>query len=149
MVKCIRLMLPKKILILLTNKGSNNTIKHERMFAKIMLKFRKKEEKMRIYNKLVRDKIPEIIVEHDKATPITRVLNNEEYLEELNKKLQEEVKEYLEDNNIEEMADILEVLHGILDAKGYTWEELEKVRINKVEKRGAFKKKIFLEKVEE
>lgn len=142
-------MLPKKILILLTNKGSNNTIKHERMFAKIMLKFRKKEEKMRIYNKLVRDKIPEIIVEHDKATPITRVLNNEEYLEELNKKLQEEVKEYLEDNNIEEMADILEVLHGILDAKGYTWEELEKVRINKVEKRGAFKKKIFLEKVEE
>lgn len=106
-------------------------------------------ENMRIYNKLVRDKIPEIIVEHDKATPITRVLNNEEYLEELNKKLQEEVKEYLEDNNIEEMADILEVLHGILDAKGYTWEELEKVRINKVEKRGAFKKKIFLEKVEE
>lgn len=104
---------------------------------------------MRIYNKLVRDKIPEIIVEHDKATPVTRVLSNEEYLEELNKKLQEEVKEYLEDNNIEEMADILEVLHGILDAKGYTWEELEKVRINKVEKRGAFKKKIFLEKVEE
>lgn len=124
-------------------------MKYERMFAEIMLKFRKKEEKMRIYNKLVRDKIPEIIVEHDKATPITRVLNNEEYLEELNKKLQEEVKEYLEDNNIEEMADILEVLHGILDAKGYTWEELEKVRINKVEKRGAFKKKIFLEKVEE
>lgn len=104
---------------------------------------------MRIYNKLVRDKIPDIIVEHDKATPITRVLNNEEYLEELNKKLQEEVKEYIDDNNIEEMADILEVLHGIIDAKGCTWEELEKVRISKVEKRGAFKKKIFLEKVVE
>lgn len=101
---------------------------------------------MKIYNKLVRDKIPEII-NKDNRKPITRVLNNEEYLSELNKKLQEEMKEYLEDNNIEELADIVEVVYGILNAKNVKLEEFENIRKAKVDKRGAFQEKIFLEKV--
>ena len=68
--------------------------------------------------------------------------------EELNKKLQEEVKEYLEDNNVEELADIVEVIYGILNSMDVSIEEFEKVRAEKVIKRGAFKKKIFLEEAE-
>ena len=69
---------------------------------------------MKVYNKLVRDKIPDII-KAEGRTVKTRVLNDEEYRVELNKKLQEEVKEYLDDNNVEELADIVEVIYGILN----------------------------------
>ena len=101
---------------------------------------------MKIYNKLVRDKIPEII-NLDNRKAITRILDNEEYLDELNKKLKEEFAEYFEDNTTEELADIVEVIYGILNAKGVNVEEFEEIRKAKVEKRGAFQDKIFLEKV--
>ena len=101
---------------------------------------------MKTYNKLVRDKIPEIISK-DNRKAITKILNDEEYLNELNKKLKEEVSEYFEDNNVEELADIVEVIYGILNAKNVTVEEFENIRKTKVEKRGAFQEKIFLEKV--
>ena len=101
---------------------------------------------MKIHNKLVRDKIPEII-EKENRRPITKILSKEEYISELNKKLQEEVKEYLEDNNVEELADIVEVIYGILDSKNVSIEDFESIRKNKIEKRGAFKERIFLEKV--
>ena len=100
---------------------------------------------MKEYNKLVRDKIPEII-NNDNRVAVTRILDNEEYLKELNTKLQEEVKEYLEDNNVEELAYIIEVIYGILDSKNVSIEEFEKVRLEKVNKRVAFKQRIFLEK---
>ena len=102
---------------------------------------------MKIYNKLVRDKITDII-EADGRTAKYRILDNHEYREELNKKLQEEIKEYLEDNNVEELADIVEVIYGILNSMDVSIEEFEKVRTEKVRKRGAFKKKIFLEEAE-
>ena len=99
---------------------------------------------MKVYNKLVRDKIPEMIV-NEKRHPVTRVLDNDEYRVELNKKLQEEVKEYIEDNNVEELADIVEVVYGILDSMDISLEEFERVRKAKVDKRGAFKDRIYLE----
>ena len=101
---------------------------------------------MKIYNKLVRDKIPEIINADDRKA-VTRILNEEEYSNELNKKLQEEVNEYLTDDNVEELADIIEVIYGILNAKNIKLEEFENIRKAKVEKRGAFQERIFLEKV--
>ena len=100
---------------------------------------------MKIYNKLVRDNIPEIMVKNG-ADPVTRVLNDEEYLKELNKKLEEEVQEYLTDGNVEELADIEEVLRAILDIKNVSYAEFEEIRKQKVLKRGAFKKRIFLER---
>ena len=100
---------------------------------------------MKIYNKLVRDKINEIMIENG-ANPITRILSDEEYLKELNKKLLEEVKEYLESGNLEELADIEEVILAILNTKEKTKEDLEEIRKNKVLKRGAFNKKLFLER---
>ena len=99
---------------------------------------------MKQYNKLVRDKIPEIMESQGKNFS-TRILNEDEYRIELNRKLQEEVKEYIEDNNVEELADIVEVVYGILDSMGVSVDKFEKVRNEKVEKRGAFKKHIFLE----
>ena len=103
---------------------------------------------MKTYNKLVRDKIPDIILK-DHCLPTTRILNDEEYIQELNKKLMEEVNEYLEAENIEEMVDILEVIRAILDVKGTSYEEIEEKRIKKAKKRGAFKDKVYLEKVME
>lgn len=102
---------------------------------------------MKVYNKLVRDRIPEIIKSEGRNVKI-KILNDEEYRGELNKKLQEEVKEYIEDNNIEELADIVEVIYGILGSMDVSIEEFEKVRKDKTEKRGAFKEKIFLMEAE-
>lgn len=101
---------------------------------------------MASYKKLVRDNIPEVI-KNNGEVPIVRILDNEEYLKELNKKLLEEVNEYLESGSIEELADIEEVIIGILDSKNKSREELENVRQDKVKKRGAFKSRIYLEGV--
>ena len=97
---------------------------------------------MKIYNKLVRDKITDII-EADGRIAKYRILDENEYRRELNKKLQEEVKEYLEDNNVEELADIVKVIYGILNSTDVSIKEFEKIRINKQEKRGAFEKKFI------
>lgn len=102
---------------------------------------------MKIYNKLVRDNIREIMIKNG-AKPITRILNDKEYLEELNKKLLEEVNEYLESGEIEELADIEEVILAILNTKGLTKDNLEEVRFIKSKKRGSFSQRIFLEKEE-
>ena len=104
---------------------------------------------MKTYNKLVRDKIPEIIKSNGAKSVNTKTLNNEEYLESLNKKLVEELNEYLSSGKIEELADLEEVLRAILDAKNTSYQDFEQIRQNKVNKRGAFKDKIFLESVDE
>lgn len=102
---------------------------------------------MKVYNKLVRDKITDII-ESDGRIAKYRILDNNEYRKELNSKLQEEVKEYLDDNNVEELADIVEVVYGILNSMDVTINEFEKIRIKKQEERGAFNKRIYLEEAE-
>lgn len=100
------------------------------------------------HNKLVRDRIPEIIEKSGKKA-ITRTLTQEEYLTELDRKLNEECAEYQADKSLEELADMLEVMHAIAEAKGYSVAELEQVRAEKAEKRGGFTDKIYLERVEE
>jgi len=94
--------------------------------------------------KLVRDKIPQII-QADGKSPIIRTLSDQDYLKELDKKLNEEVAEYHADKSIEEMADVLEVLYAICEARGHSLEELEQVRKEKSDKRGAFKERIYWE----
>ena len=100
------------------------------------------------YNKLVCDRIPEII-ENSGKTAYTHILNNDEYILELDRKLNEECAEYQADKRIEELADMLEVMYAIVDARGYSVSELEKIRKEKAEKRGGFKNRIFLEKVDD
>lgn len=101
---------------------------------------------MKVYNRLVRDNIPNLILK-DHALPTTRTLNDEEYIDELNKKLLNEVNKYLETNNDEEMVDIIEVIRAILEFNNSSFEELEEKRRKKAEKRGTFKERVYLEKV--
>lgn len=97
----------------------------------------------KIYNKLVRDLIPDIIEESGSKCR-TRILSDEEYLKMLDAKLDEELSEYHQDQNIEELADLLELIQAAAIARGYTLEELESARSEKAKKRGGFEKKIFL-----
>ena len=101
-----------------------------------------------VYQKLVRDKIPEIIKASGKICE-TEILSDEEYLELLDRKLDEELAEYRQDKNIEELADLLEVLYAAAKARGYSMEELDRVRVEKKKARGGFDKKILLKSVEE
>ena len=102
---------------------------------------------MKTYNKLVRDKIVDIIEGEGRKVNYI-ILDDKDYRKELNRKLQEEVKEYLEDNNVEELADIVEVIYGILNSMNVSIEDFEKVRMDKKEERGAFEKRIYLEETE-
>ena len=98
------------------------------------------------YNKLVRDKIPQIIEEDNKKCSV-RILDDEEYLHMVDAKLDEELAEYHKDQNIDELADLLEVIYAATKASGYSIEDLERIRKEKDDKRGAFDKKILLETV--
>ncbi len=98
------------------------------------------------YNKLVRDRIPEII-ENDGKTCRIEILTDEEYIKKVDAKLDEELAEYHKDQNIEELADLMEVIYAAAIARGYSVEELEAARQKKVQKRGAFAKKILLKEV--
>lgn len=99
-----------------------------------------------VYNKLVRDKIPEIIKNTGKECDIVIADKKEKY-EFLEAKLKEEVNEYIEDKNLEELADVMEVLFGLADALGFSEEDLIKCRNEKREKRGGFKEGIVLKEV--
>jgi predicted house-cleaning noncanonical NTP pyrophosphatase (MazG superfamily) len=95
---------------------------------------------MVIYNKPIRDKIPEIIKESGKNCNVKK-LDNLEFLIQLEKKLVEELAEYQESKNVEELADVLEVIYRISNLKGF---DLDKARLEKIEKRGKFEKNLFL-----
>ena len=100
------------------------------------------------YNKLVRDKIPEII-ESDGKTCKTELLSDEEYIKMIDAKLDEELAEYHKDQHLEELADLMEVIYAAALARGYSLEDLEMVREKKVQERGGFEKRILLREVVE
>lgn len=100
------------------------------------------------YGKLVRDRIIDIIRANGEK-PIYHTLNDEEYLKELHKKLFEEANEFVEADDPEELADLLEVVYAISKHKNINMEEVEQIRLNKRDKRGGFENKIYLETVEE
>ena len=95
------------------------------------------------YYKLVRDKIPEIIINSGKDCT-TEILSDDEYLKMLDEKLSEELAEYRHSNSMEELADLLEVMAAVVKARGWTWEELESLRAAKKAERGGFDQKILL-----
>ncbi|MBB6625345.1 nucleoside triphosphate pyrophosphohydrolase [Clostridium gasigenes] len=98
---------------------------------------------MKVYNKLVRDKIPAIIEADGKICEV-EIASKEEMTKLLEDKLKEEVNEYLEDKNLEELADVMEVLFGLAYNLGYSEEDLIKKRNDKLEERGGFKDGVVL-----
>lgn len=105
----------------------------------------------RIYNKLVRDKIPNIIEEKGE-TPVVKILDSSEYKKELERKLYEEYVEVIEasgDERIEELADMLEVIRMLAKLEDKNLDDVILAADLKNEKRGAFEERIFLEKVVE
>lgn len=103
----------------------------------------------RVYNKLVRDKIPSII-EGNGERPVTKMLNEKEYKEELERKLYEEYKEVIEasgSERIEELADMIEVIRALANLENKSLNDVISVADEKNNKRGAFNERIFLEKV--
>ncbi|GGE00070.1 nucleoside triphosphate pyrophosphohydrolase [Paenibacillus nasutitermitis] len=107
---------------------------------------------MPTYNKLVRDKIPQIIEANGK-TPHTRILSADEYQSVLRTKLREETEEYFQAANpqdaLEELADMLEVIRALAGAQGASWEQLEAIRVKKAEARGGFEDRVYLIDVNE
>lgn len=101
---------------------------------------------MKTYNKLIRDKIPQVM-DKKSVTYSVRRLNDQEYVEKLNEKLQEELDEYFaagEESQVEELADLVELVYAILENKGVSIDQFEKVRLKKREERGGFKEKLLL-----
>lgn len=106
---------------------------------------------MPTYNKLIRDKIPGIIAMTGKKAN-TATLSDEDYINELRKKTKEELHEYLAADNdpdaLEELADLLELMHALTNVHGSTIEDVEKIREKKAEQRGGFNERVFLIDVE-
>jgi len=100
------------------------------------------------HDKLVRDLIPDKITERG-ANPITHIASDEEYQMRLKAKLLEETQEFLETPTAEELADILEVVYALCDVYGFDRKQLETLRRNKVEEKGAFIRRIVLDEIEE
>ena len=102
-----------------------------------------------VYNKLVRDKIPEAINKKGDRKANYRILNNKEFIEELDKKLFEEAHEFVEEHSVEELADLMEVINTIMKIKNISLENVQKEREIKNYKKGKFEDRIFLIDVEQ
>ena len=102
----------------------------------------------KVYEKLVRDRIPEII-EKSGNTCYTRILAQEEYLKMLDKKLTEELSEYQESKSLEELADLLEVMQAVAKARGADFQQVEEICLRKRQERGGFEKRVLLQRVVE
>lgn len=107
-----------------------------------------KDSNIKLYDKLVRDRIPEVIERRGGSCEV-KVVCGEEKTGRLEEKLQEEVQEYLKDKNLEELADIMEVLFGLAKSLGYSEEQLLGKRLEKREERGGFEEGLVLLKVYE
>ena len=99
-----------------------------------------------VHNKLVRDRIPEII-EASGKTCVVEVMSQDAYIQALDAKLNEELAEYQQSKSLEELADLLEVMGAVVKARGYTWDDLTRIRKEKRAQRGAFDQRILLKEV--
>ncbi len=98
---------------------------------------------MKVYNKIVRDGILDIIQKEGRKYT-SRILSDEEAAKMLALKIKEEADEFIAAPSKEELADLLEVIYSIASKYGWHLDEIEKIRADKSKKRGGFKKNIFL-----
>jgi predicted house-cleaning noncanonical NTP pyrophosphatase (MazG superfamily) len=147
-----RIDLSDAIFVVNKNGYIGEAVKNEIEYAKrknkevIYLENNNMENKIISYRKLVRDNIINIIEKNGKKA-IYEILSDEDFSKELNKKLTEEVDEFIEKNEVEEIADIFEVLYTIIESKRINIKDIEKIMVKKREERGGFKKKLYLKEV--
>lgn len=98
------------------------------------------------YNKLVRDRIPEII-ENSGKIAVTEILDDITYKKLMDAKLVEELKEYQDSDSVEELADLVEAIYAVLNYKGVSLEDFSSLRLRKAEEKGSFEKRILLKEV--
>ncbi len=101
------------------------------------------------YNKLIRDLIPQVIEESNKKAITRKAVDDAEYIAYLNKKLGEELDEYLQSGDVEELADIQEVILALVQARGLSIDDFEALRFKKREERGGFDDRMVLVEVVE
>lgn len=101
---------------------------------------------MKRYDKLVRDRIPEIIGANGKRSAV-RTLTDAEYMQRLDQKLVEELTEYQESGDLDELADLVELVQTITAHRGMSWDAFEAMRAHKREERGGFGARLLLEMV--
>jgi len=101
------------------------------------------------YNKLVRDNVPDNINSKKGKKCSYKILSDEEYLKELDKKLLEEAQEFLEEYSVEELGDLMDVISSIMNVKNISIEEVNEARKLKNDKNGGFENKVYLIDVEE
>ena len=101
------------------------------------------------YNKLVRDKIPDEINKMEGRKANYRILDDDEYLQELDRKLFEEAHEFVEEHSVEELADLMEVIFAIMKTKNISIDDVKDARKIKNNKKGKFKDKVYLIDVEQ
>jgi len=94
-------------------------------------------------SKVVRDLIPEILKRSGRTCEFSQ-LSDSSFLPELENKLEEEINEYLESKELEELADLLEIIYRIAELKGSSRAELERTRQQKKHEKGGFEKNLFL-----
>lgn len=103
---------------------------------------------IKTYNKLVRDRIPDIIMSNGSSCEFVH-LSQTDCMLALDEKLKEELIEFQENHDIEELVDVLEVLFAMAKRQGYSWMDVVSIQRDKREKRGGFDKGIFLKTVKE
>jgi len=103
---------------------------------------------IKVYNKAIRDRVPEII-EASGASCVVDVLDDEEFVDKLVLKLDEEIEEYRESKSVEELCDLIEISYRIAEIYGVSNEELEEMREKKNMERGKFEKNLYLIQVNE
>ncbi|MEI4803450.1 nucleoside triphosphate pyrophosphohydrolase [Bacillus sp. NPDC077411] len=107
---------------------------------------------MSAYNKIVRDRVPEMILMSGK-TYTSKKLSKQEYIEELSKIGIEEMREFASmqerEHALDSLADALEVIKALAQAEGVTLEDIEHIRKEKEAERGGFEKGVYLVEVSE
>lgn len=105
------------------------------------------------YNKLVRDRIPQLIADSNKTSITQLLFDEQEYLWALKQKLIEEANEVLKATNEEmmtkELADVLEVIEAIMKVCDIPLDNVMKVKEEKAMTNGKFDKRVFLFSVDD
>lgn len=128
-------------------RRKNNPAFHFAIGCAILMKKERGRAMERIrYHKLVRDRIPEII-RAGGGSCVTETLTEADYITMLDLKLTEELNEYQESKSLEELADLLEVMHAVAEARGSSMAEVEAIRLRKREDRGGFAGRLMLTEV--